>query len=217
MRNWVGKRRVELPKRKGTQNWTFGNCIASIGYPDEELGGQEKSRTTQEQGNTKLDFWKLESALQGYPYKELGGQEKSRTTQEQGNSKLDFWKLETALQFSFNYNLIFVLSLAFNLTNLKSRGYPNEELGGQEKSRTTQEQGNSKFDFWKLETALQFSFNYNLIFVLSLAFNLTNLKSRGYPNEELGGQEKSRTTQEQGNSKFDFWKLETALHFYFYL
>ncbi|CAL2254239.1 unnamed protein product [Prunus armeniaca] len=46
-----------------------------------------------------------------------------------------------------------------------------------------------------------FSFNYNLIFVLSSAFNLTNLKSRGYPDEEVGGQEKSRTTQEQGNSK----------------
>ncbi|CAL2235766.1 unnamed protein product [Prunus armeniaca] len=25
MRNWVGKRKVELPKSKGTQNWTFGN------------------------------------------------------------------------------------------------------------------------------------------------------------------------------------------------
>ncbi|KAI5348364.1 hypothetical protein L3X38_001251 [Prunus dulcis] len=42
-----------------------------------------------------------------------------------------------------------------------------------------------------------FSFNYNLIFVLSLAFNLTNLKSRCYSHEELGEQEKSRTTQEQ--------------------
>ncbi|CAL8151121.1 unnamed protein product [Prunus armeniaca] len=61
-----------------------------------------------------------------------------------------------------------------------------------------------------LETALQFSFNYNLIFVLSLAFNLTNLKSRGYPYEELGGQERSRTTQEQGNSKLDFWKLHCS-------
>ncbi|KAL6292836.1 hypothetical protein ACE6H2_000978 [Prunus campanulata] len=38
--------------------------------------------------------------------------------------------------------------------------------------------------------------NYNWIFALSLAFNLTNLKSRGYPDEELGGQEKSITTQE---------------------
>ncbi|CAL8993993.1 unnamed protein product, partial [Prunus brigantina] len=27
MRNWVGKRRVELPKSKSSQNWTFGNCI----------------------------------------------------------------------------------------------------------------------------------------------------------------------------------------------
>ncbi|CAL2278357.1 unnamed protein product [Prunus armeniaca] len=98
-----------------------------------------------------------------------------------------------------------------SLTNLKNRGYPYEEWGGQEKSRTTQEQGNSKLVSWKLETALQFSFNYNLIFVLSLAFNLTNLKSRGYLDEELGGQEKSITTQEQGNSKLDFWKLETAL------
>ncbi|CAL8175740.1 unnamed protein product [Prunus armeniaca] len=98
-----------------------------------------------------------------------------------------------------------------SLTNLKNRGYPDEESGGQEKSRTTQEQGNSKLVFWKLETALQFSFNYNLIFVLSLAFNLTNLKSRDYLDEELGGQEKSITTQEQGNSKLNFWKLETAL------
>ncbi|CAL2257255.1 unnamed protein product [Prunus armeniaca] len=49
-----------------------------------------------------------------------------------------------------------------------------------------------------------FLFNYNLIFVLSFAFNLTNLKSKGYPDEELGGQEKSRTTQEKGNSKLDF-------------
>ncbi|CAL2242878.1 unnamed protein product [Prunus armeniaca] len=55
MRNWVGKRRVELPKSKGTQNWTFGNCIAGRGNLDEELGGQEKSRTTQEQENSKLD------------------------------------------------------------------------------------------------------------------------------------------------------------------
>ncbi|KAI5323194.1 hypothetical protein L3X38_032266 [Prunus dulcis] len=39
--------------------------------------------------------------------------------------------------FSFNYNWIFALSLAFNLNNLKSRGYPDEELRGQEKSRTT--------------------------------------------------------------------------------
>ncbi|BBH05567.1 ankyrin repeat family protein [Prunus dulcis] len=54
---------------------------------------------------------------------------------------------------------------------------------------------------------LLFSFNYNWIFALSLAFNLTNLKSRGYPYEELSVQEKSRTTQEQGNSKLDFWKL----------
>ncbi|CAL9026644.1 unnamed protein product, partial [Prunus brigantina] len=46
--------------------------------------------------------------------------------------------------------------------------------------------------------------NYNWIFALSLAFNLTNLKSRGYPYEELGGQEKSRTIQEKGNSKLDF-------------
>ncbi|KAI5349378.1 hypothetical protein L3X38_002265 [Prunus dulcis] len=60
MRNWVGKRRVELPKSKITQNWTFGN-----------------------------------------------------------------WKLHCS--FHFNYNLIFILSLAFNLTNLKSRGYPDEE------------------------------------------------------------------------------------------
>ncbi|BBN68673.1 ankyrin repeat family protein, partial [Prunus dulcis] len=52
-----------------------------------------------------------------------------------------------------------------------------------------------------------FSFNYKLIFVLSLAFNLTNLKSRGYPDEELSEQEKSRTTQEQGNSKLNFRKL----------
>ncbi|CAL8161952.1 unnamed protein product [Prunus armeniaca] len=44
----------------------------------------------------------------------------------------------------------------------------------------------------------------NWIFALSLAFNLTNLKSKGYPNEELGGQEKSRTTQEKGNSNLDF-------------
>ena len=54
--------------------------------------------------------------------------------------------------------------------------------------------------------------NYNWIFALSLAFNLTNLKSRGYPYEELGGQEKSRTTQEQGNSKLDFWKLHCSFH-----
>ncbi|VVA38561.1 Hypothetical predicted protein, partial [Prunus dulcis] len=39
--------------------------------------------------------------------------------------------------------------------------------------------------------------SYNWIFALSLAFNLTNLKSRGYPYEELGGQEKSRTTQDR--------------------
>ncbi|CAL8990030.1 unnamed protein product, partial [Prunus brigantina] len=88
-----------------------------------------------------------------------------------------------------------------NLTNLKSRGYPDEKLGGQEKSRTTQEVRELKIGL--LETALQFSFNDNWFFVLSLAFNLTNLKSRGYPDEELGGQEKSRTTQEQGNSKLD--------------
>ncbi|CAL9017620.1 unnamed protein product [Prunus brigantina] len=56
-------------------------------------------------------------------------------------------ELETTLQFLFNYNLIFVLSFAFNLTNLKSKGCPDEELGGQEKSRTTQEKGNSKLDF----------------------------------------------------------------------
>ncbi|CAL8092003.1 unnamed protein product [Prunus armeniaca] len=28
MRNWEGEIRVELPKSKGTQNLTFGNCIA---------------------------------------------------------------------------------------------------------------------------------------------------------------------------------------------
>ncbi|BBG96527.1 ankyrin repeat family protein [Prunus dulcis] len=55
--------------------------------------------------------------------------------------------------------------------------------------------------------SFMFSFNYKLIFVLSLAFNLTNLKSRGYPDEELSEQEKSRTTQEQGNSKLNFRKL----------
>ncbi|CAL2254409.1 unnamed protein product [Prunus armeniaca] len=47
---------------------------------------------------------------------------------------------------------------------------------------------------------VKFSFNYNWIFAISFAFNLTNLKNRGYLDEELGGQEKSRTTQEQGNS-----------------
>ncbi|CAL8104388.1 unnamed protein product [Prunus armeniaca] len=92
MRNWMGKTRVELPKSKGTQNWTFGICIAVS---------------------------------------------------------------ETALQFSFNYNWIFALSLAFNLINLKSRGYPDVELGGKEKSRTIQEQGNSKLDFWKLHCQKQ--------------------------------------------------------------
>ncbi|CAL9002678.1 unnamed protein product, partial [Prunus brigantina] len=46
-----------------------------------------------------------------------------------------------------------------NLTNLKSRGYPDEELGGQEKSRTTQEVRELKIGL--LEIALQFSFNGN--------------------------------------------------------
>ncbi|ONI24480.1 hypothetical protein PRUPE_2G242300 [Prunus persica] len=35
---------------------------------------------------------------------------------------------KTALQFSFNYNWIFAIFLDFNLTNPKSRGYPDEEL-----------------------------------------------------------------------------------------
>ncbi|CAL8174250.1 unnamed protein product [Prunus armeniaca] len=119
--------------------------------------------------------------LQPHNLKSITTQEKSITTQEQGNSKLDFRKLHC----SFNVITIgFLLVLDLQPHNLKSRGYPDEEWGGQEKSRTTQEQGNSKLDFWKLETALQFSFNYNLIFVLSLAFNLTNLKSRGYPDKE---------------------------------
>ncbi|KAL6286288.1 hypothetical protein ACE6H2_010678 [Prunus campanulata] len=60
--------------------------------------------------------------------------------------------------------------------------------------------------FWKC-----IAFNYNWIFALSLAFNLTNLKNRGYPDEELGGQEKSRTTQEQGNSKLDTAQYEALL------
>ncbi|CAL2248385.1 unnamed protein product [Prunus armeniaca] len=71
------------------------------------------------------------------------------------NLKQAFMKLMARLPLSLNswratfgnYNWIFALSLAFNLTNLKSRGYPDEELGGQEKSRTTQEKGNSKLDF----------------------------------------------------------------------
>ncbi|KAI5352441.1 hypothetical protein L3X38_005332 [Prunus dulcis] len=113
------------------------------------------------------------------------------------------WKKYGVLPDSFgNYNWIFAFSLAFNLTNLKSRGYPDEELGGQEKSRTTQEQENSKLDFRKLH----YTFHFITIgfFSLSLAVNLTNLKSNGYPYEESDGQEKSRTTQEQGNSKLDF-------------
>ncbi|CAL8169351.1 unnamed protein product [Prunus armeniaca] len=105
MRNWVGKRRVELPKSKGTQNWTFRNCMAVL--------------------ETALQFWKLHCSF-----------------------------------------YLITLSLVFNLTNLKSRGYLDEALGGQKKSRTTQE---------------------------------------GYPDEELGGQEKSITTQEQGNSKLQNW------------
>ncbi|CAL2244696.1 unnamed protein product [Prunus armeniaca] len=38
----------------------------------------------------------------------------------------------------------------------------------------------------------------------SLVFEFVEGNSRGYPDEELGGQEKSRTTQEKGNSKLDF-------------
>ncbi|CAL2245504.1 unnamed protein product [Prunus armeniaca] len=60
-------------------------------------------------------------------------------------------------------------------------------------------------------TSFQFSFNYSWIFAISLAFNLTNLKNRGYPYEGLGRQEKSRTTQEQGNSKLDTARYEALL------
>ncbi|CAB4272627.1 unnamed protein product [Prunus armeniaca] len=38
----------------------------------------------------------------------------------------------------------------------------------------------------------------------SLVFEFMEGNSRGYLDEELGGQEKSRTTQEKGNTKLDF-------------
>ncbi|CAL8100000.1 unnamed protein product [Prunus armeniaca] len=38
----------------------------------------------------------------------------------------------------------------------------------------------------------------------SLVFEFMEGNSRGYPDEELSGQEKRRTTQEKGNSKLDF-------------
>ncbi|CAB4282184.1 unnamed protein product [Prunus armeniaca] len=38
----------------------------------------------------------------------------------------------------------------------------------------------------------------------SLVFEFMEGNSKGYPDEELGRQKKSRTTQEKGNSKLDF-------------
>ncbi|ONH92697.1 hypothetical protein PRUPE_8G190300 [Prunus persica] len=53
-------------KKKKRQMLRFcGTYEVGGGYPDEELGGQEKSRTTQEQGNSKLDTAQYEALLKG--------------------------------------------------------------------------------------------------------------------------------------------------------
>ncbi|CAL9023117.1 unnamed protein product [Prunus brigantina] len=53
-------------KKKKRQMLRFsGTYEVGGGYPDEELGGQEKSRTTQEQGNSKLDTAQSEALLKG--------------------------------------------------------------------------------------------------------------------------------------------------------
>ncbi|PQM33519.1 uncharacterized protein Pyn_05224 [Prunus yedoensis var. nudiflora] len=53
-------------KKKKRQMLRFcGTYEVGGGYPDEELGGQENSRTTQEQGNSKLDTAQYEALLKG--------------------------------------------------------------------------------------------------------------------------------------------------------
>ncbi|XP_021816468.1 protein PEP-RELATED DEVELOPMENT ARRESTED 1, chloroplastic [Prunus avium] len=53
-------------KKKKRQMLRFcGTYEVGGGYPDEELGGQEKSRTTQEHGNSKLDTAQYEALLKG--------------------------------------------------------------------------------------------------------------------------------------------------------
>ncbi|KAI5315381.1 PREDICTED: PEP-RELATED DEVELOPMENT ARRESTED 1 chloroplastic [Prunus dulcis] len=53
-------------KKKKRQMLRFcGTYEVGGGYPDEELGGQEKSRTTQEQGNSKLDTAQYEALIKG--------------------------------------------------------------------------------------------------------------------------------------------------------
>ncbi|VVA30635.1 PREDICTED: PEP-RELATED DEVELOPMENT ARRESTED 1 chloroplastic [Prunus dulcis] len=59
-------------KKKKRQMLRFcGTYEVGGGYPDEELGGQEKSRTTQEQGNSKLDTAQYEALIKAVYYLEL--------------------------------------------------------------------------------------------------------------------------------------------------
>ena len=122
---------------------------------------------------------------------------------------LQSWKLHCSF---CNYNWIFALFLAFNLTNLKSRGYPDEELGGQEKSRITQEQENSKLDFWKLHCSFHLITIGFLLFPwpsTSPIWRVEATHMRNWVGKRRVELPKSKGTQ---NWTFENWKLHCSFH-----